>query len=297
MKHRIFGAAAVGCLLALGGPAATAQDQPPAAEAPVEPVADPVVAVVDGREFRLSDVFESARSLPPQYQQQIGELLPLLIDRLVDFHLLTAEARRRNLQDDAAVQADVARYEDQVVRQTLLNRYLDEAIDDASIQARYEQFAAQHPPQVEVRARHILVKSEEEAKAVIDKLGQGADFVELAKTDSIEPGAAERGGDVGYFLADGMLPEFSAAAFALAVGEVSKAPVQSQYGWHVIRVEDRRDVPPPTLEAAREEIVNEMSREKIQTFLAELRAAAEIEKFNPDGSPIAADTSAEGAAP
>jgi peptidyl-prolyl cis-trans isomerase C len=153
------------------------------------------------------------------------------------------------------------------------------------------------PPQVEVRARHILVKSEEESKAVIDKLDQGADFVELAKTDSIEPGAAERGGDVGYFLADGMLPEFSVAAFALAIGEVSKAPVQSQYGWHVIRVEDRRDVPPPTLEAAREEIVNELSQERIQTFLAELRAAAEIEKFNPDGSPIAADASAEGSAP
>ncbi|MEX2010026.1 MAG: peptidylprolyl isomerase [Dongiaceae bacterium] len=291
MKHRIFGAAAVGCLLALGGPAASAQEQPPAAEAPAAPIADPVVAVVDSQEFRLSDVLESARSLPPQYQQQIGELLPLLIDRLVDFHLLTAEARRRNLQDDAAVQAEVARYEDQVVRQTLLNRYLDETIDDASIQARYDRFAADTPPQVEVRARHILVASEDEAKAVIDKLDQGADFVELAKTDSIEPGAAERGGDVGYFLADGMLPEFSVAAFALAVGEVSKAPVQSQYGWHVIRVEDRRDAPPPTLEAAREEIVNEMTQEQIQTFLAELRAAAEIEKFNPDGSPIAAAAS------
>ena len=297
MNHRVFGAAALGCLLALGGPAATAQDQPPAAETPAQPIADPVVAIVDGRQFRLSDVMELARSVPPQYQQQIDELLPLLIDRLVDFHLLTAEGRRRNLQDDAAVQADVARFEDQMVRQTLLNRYLDEAITDEAIQARYERFTAELTPQVEVRARHILVKSEEEAKAVIDQLDKGADFVELAKTESIEPGAAERGGDLGYFVAEGMLPEFSVAAFALATGEVSKAPVQTRRGWHVIRVEDRRDVAPPTLESAREDIVNELSQEKIQTFLAELRAAAAIETFNPDGSPLAAAAPAEGTEP
>jgi peptidyl-prolyl cis-trans isomerase C len=156
---------------------------------------------------------------------------------------------------------------------------------EEAIKARYEKFVAEQPAQTEVHAQHILVASEAEAKNVITQLAGGADFSTLAKEKSTDPSAKQNGGDLGYFAAGDMVPEFERAAFALEKGQSSQEPVQSQFGWHVIKVVDRREKTPPTLDEARGQIQELLSSELVTSYVTALRADAKIEVFNPDGTP------------
>ncbi|MGB0672069.1 MAG: peptidylprolyl isomerase, partial [Rhodospirillales bacterium] len=133
-------------------------------------------------------------------------------------------------------------------------------------------------------ARHILLKTEEDAKAAIKKLDGGADFAALAKELSTGP-SKDNGGDLGFFVKEQMVPEFAEATFAMKPGSYSKKPVQTQFGWHVIKVEEARKRTPPTLEEATPVIRQELSREVGLAYLEEVKKDAKIEKFNPDGSP------------
>jgi peptidyl-prolyl cis-trans isomerase C len=267
-------------------PAAPASPPAGAASSAPAPGGDPVVARVNGKELHRSDVIESARSLPEPYQQQIDQLFPALIERLIDLNLLAAEGRREGLQNDPAVKAQVAQFEDQAVREAVLDRYLKSKVTDDAIKARYEKFLKETPPQTEVRARHILVDSEDKANAIIKELDGGANFAELASKDSLDKKAAANGGDLGYFTASDMVPEFAEAAFALDKGQYTKKPVKTRFGWHIILVEDKREKKPPTLDEARSQIESELTQELVGAYLADLRGKAQIEKFNPDGSPI-----------
>ena len=134
-----------------------------------------------------------------------------------------------------------------------------------------------------MHARHILVASEADAIAIIAELKKGGDFAAIAKSHSSDPAAAE-GGDLGWFKQGDMLPEFSAAAFALKPGEVTDKPVHTSYGWHVIRVEERRVAAPPSFEQARDELRSHMIQEGVQKLVANARAGVKVEKFNADGS-------------
>ena len=256
-----------------------------AEEAPAKPAdVDRVVAIVDGVELRRSDVVASAASLPEAYRQQIDELFPALIERLIDLTLLVKEGRQLNLQDDPAVKKSVAEFEDLAIRQAFLEHRIKEQATEDVLKTRYQRFLEETPPQIEIRARHILVASEEEAKAVIKQLDEGADFAELAAKQTIDTAAAAKGGDLGFFTADQMVPEFSEAAFLLEDGHYTKNPVKTRFGWHVIKVEERRDVARPTFEQARPQLEEQLSQELVSQVLTELRAKAKIEKFNPDGT-------------
>lgn len=238
--------------------------------------ADPVVAQINGAPLLQSEVKEAIGNLPPQYQANIESVLPTLIERLIDFRLMSDAGRAQGLATDAEVLARLARLESAVIRDVYLERHLESAVTDEKLRARYDEQQAARGATEEVQARHILLATEEEAQATIAELDAGADFAELAKERSTGP-SGPQGGDLGFFSAEQMVPPFSEAAFALQPGEYSKAPVQTRFGFHVILVEQRRAVEPPSFEAEKPALSDELRDEAVQAMVAELREKATVE--------------------
>ncbi len=280
MPRRSACAYALAATLALVPLTASAQEAQP------DPGQDPVVATVDGDDIRLSEVIDTRSQLPLQYQSMpIEAMFPGLVERLIDMRLVAGEARANGLADDPDVRRELAQIENQIISQVFLTRRIDAMVTEDVVQARYDEHIAALTPEEEVSARHILLETEEDALAVIASLQGGADFIELAAEKSIGP-SADRGGDIGYFGRGSVVPpEFADAAFALEPGQTSETPVQSEFGWHVIRVDDRRAIAPPSLEEMRQQFVSEISRQLIAELIGELRDTATIERFNMDGSP------------
>jgi peptidyl-prolyl cis-trans isomerase C len=287
MKASAFAAFAL-ALLAMHAVPAAAQDQP-AGE-------DPVVATIDGDEIRKSEVVESARSLPPEYQAQIDQILPALVERYVDLRLLDNRAAASKLEDDPEVKETLEKLEQDVIREVFLRRYLEERVTDEVLQARYQDYLKKNPPQPEIHARHILVPTKEEAQKAIDEIKAGKDFSAVA-TELSKGGSAQNGGDLGYFVKDDMVPEFAEAAFAMKPGEVSQEPVQTQFGWHVIKVEDRRDRQPPSFEEVKQTLESEAQQEIVTALLKELREGAKIEIKTPPAPQAPAQGGAPAPAP
>jgi len=281
MKSLLLRLAAGALVLSLGAAAAMAQTTPA-----TPPAGDPVVAVVNGKTLKRSDVVASAQTLPAQYRNQIDQLFPQLVDRLIDITLMVDEGRKQNLQNDPDVKAIVAQYEDEAIRQVLLKRFLAGKITDADLKKRYDAEVAKVPPTEELKASHILVKTEDEAKDIIKQLEGGADFAKLAKEKSTDTGSGANGGDLGYFGDGDMVPEFYAAANKLKKGEFTKDPVKSQYGWHVILLTDRRTKEAPKFEEVKGQIKDELTQELVAAWLTDLHKAAKIQKFGPDGKPL-----------
>lgn len=276
-------AAALSLSLLLAGPAALAQGTAPApapAATPDKPVdTNPVVARVNGREIRFEQVMGLIRDLPPQYQQlPIPQLFPMLVKRAVNHELLLEAAEKGPYSENPQLKADVEEFRLNKLREYLLLDKIDEAVTEEALHARYEKHIAETPAEVEVRARHILLKTEAEAKAVIADIQAGKDFAEEAKAKSVGP-SAPTGGDLGFFTQDKMVKPFADAAFAMQAGEVSAEPVQTQFGWHVIKVEERRETPRPTFEEMQDELRREMSGEVITALIADLREKATVEEI------------------
>jgi len=262
--------------------------------APAAPAGDPVVAIVNGQTLHRSDVVASAQSLPAQYRSKIDEYFPALVDRLIDITLMVDEGRKQKLQDDPEVKALVTAYEDQAIREVLLRRQLKDKLSDAALKQKYDEMTKSVKPQEELRASHILVASEAEAKDIIAQLEKGADFAKLAKEKSKDPGATN-GGDLGYFSDGDMVPEFWAAADKLNKGEYTKTPVKSQFGWHVILLTDKRTKPTPTFDQVKDQLKDQITQEIIAAYLGGLHKAATIQKFGPDGKPLPAEPAAPAA--
>jgi peptidyl-prolyl cis-trans isomerase C len=244
---------------------------------------NPVVARVDGVELHLADVEAAQQSLPPQVQKlPLAQIFPILLDRLVDATLVTEAGRKEHLEQDPAVRRRLKLYEDHLIQQAYIDQVIKGAESDDQLKARYQKFVQQKPARDEVHARHILVRTEAEARSVIAELDRGADFATLAQKYSTDPGGAS-GGDLGYFGRDDMVPAFAAAAFALPVGQYTRTPVKTPFGWHVILVEDRRVKRPPTFEEAHEEVSRLAARDIIEAKLKQLRSSANIETFEIDG--------------
>ena len=260
---------------------------PPAAAA--QPAADdPVVARVNGKPILRSDVLMAHRQLPAQVQQMpIDMIFPLIVDQVVSSRLLSEAGRGQNLQNDPEVKTQLARLEDRLIERTYLTRIVEKAVSEEKLRARYADFVKKQPAGEEVKASHILLEKEEDAKRIVTDLEKGGDFARIAREKSIDPSGRENGGDLGFFQKEQMVPEFSAAAFAMKKGETSKAPVKSQFGWHIIRVTDRRQMAAPTFEAAREELSDELTREAVDAHVKSLREGAKVELFNADGSALA----------
>jgi peptidyl-prolyl cis-trans isomerase C len=182
------------------------------------------------------------------------------------------------------VRRQMALAEDTALQSALLSKEVGPSVTEEAIRARYDKEMADKPGQEEVHARHILVPTEEEAKKVIAELKKGADFATLAKQYSKDPGAAQ-GGDLGWFKKDEMVPAFSAAAFAMKPGQVSDKPVKTEFGWHVIQVEEKRHAEPPSFEQAHDGLRQKMIQEGVQKAVKQARADVTVEKFNMDGSP------------
>jgi len=297
MLTRPLLAPALGLVCAAGlaaGHAAMAADQPPAPPTGSVPAPSPlpppntVVARVDGTELHLSDLEAAQQNLPPQAQKlPLEQIYPMLLDRLVDGALITEAGRKEHLEQDPELQVRLKRYEDRLIQEAYLNQAIKAAETEDQLKARYQTFAKDTAGREEVHAQHILVKTEDEAKSVIAELDKGADFGELAKKYSTDPSASS-GGNLGYFGHDDMVKAFTDAAFALSPGRYSKTPVKTEFGWHVIKVEDRRAGKPPSFEEAREQLSRELAHEIIDAKLQNLRGAAKIEEFGLDGKPLPA---------
>ncbi len=275
-----------------GAPAPQAESAPTPAGA-AAPATDPVVGLVDGQAIHLSDISDAVKGLPDEYRgMPAPTLFPLLLDQLIDRKAVAIVARKQGLDKDPAVQREVARAEDAALQNALLSRDISPLVTDAAVHARYDKDYKGKTGEEEVHAEHILVPTEDEAKSVIAELGKGADFAALAKQHSKDPGAAN-GGDLGWFKAGDMLPEFSAAAFALKPGQITQTPVKTRFGWHVIKLEERRMAPPPSFEQAHDELRQTMIQEDLRKVLADVRAQVKVQRFNVDGSPARATDAAE----
>ncbi|MGG5810176.1 peptidylprolyl isomerase [Falsiroseomonas sp. CW058] len=272
---------------------------PPAETAPATPAAgNPVVARVEGIEIRLADLQAEAARLPEELRGMPPQMLfPLLLDQMITQKAIVAAARAQGLDRDAEVAARIRRAEEEALQQALITREIAPMLTEEALRARFQREAATRPAEEEIRARHILVPSEQEARAALAEARRpGADFAEVARRRSTGPGSRE-GGDLGFFKRGDMIPEFAEAAFAMRPGEISQNPVRTQFGWHVIRVEERRAVAPPSFEEAREGLRQTAFEEGVNATVERIRAGARVERFNLDGSAPRPPSLLDGAAP
>lgn len=247
---------------------------------------DPVVARVNGQPITRSAVLELYGQLPPPMNQMpLEQILPSILNELTARKLIGEAAEKSKLGDDPAVRTQLQTAREQVLQQAYLERKVKAELTEPKLRARYDELIKAQPPQEEVHARHILTATEADAKAALDEVKKGTDFTEVSKKRSTGPTAAT-GGDLGFFTRDKMVPEFAEAAFALQPGQVSEKPVQSQFGWHVIKVEARRQAPAARFEDVRSQVFEIMSQEVVEKTVADLRKAAKIEQYDwqPPGS-------------
>lgn len=256
--------------------------------------ADPVVARVNGEELHRSDVMHELQMLGPQAQQIPPQMLyPQVLQRMIVTKIAAEQGYTQKLQNDKEVKEKLKDAEMQIVAETYVHRTVQPKITEAKIKSRYDELSAKFKPQDEVRARHILVKTEDEANAIIKQLKDGADFAKLAEEKSTDKASAKQGGDLNYFPHDAMVPAFADAAFGMKVGEVSEKPVKTEFGYHVIKVEDKRKSSAPPLEEVREQIANQLGQEMTNDLVKELETKAKVEKFNIDGTPMKEEAKAD----
>ncbi len=283
MYLRLFRAAALAGALGWAGMMAEAQTSAPAGAQTGE---DPVVARVNGAEIKRSDLVSAQQALPEQYRQvPLKSIFRPLLRQMIDTMLMVRAARAQGLHDDPGVKQEMANMEGRILEKAYLGRIIKSRVTDEALRKTYRNTvaAAADGIDVEVRARHILVKTEAEAMAVIDELRKNkADFEELARTKSTGPSSA-RGGDLGFFAKGAMVKPFSDAAFALKPGEITRKPVKTQFGWHVIKLEERRSGSVPSFEESREKLRGEMTQRVIAEAVGSLRKDAAIETFGLDG--------------
>jgi peptidyl-prolyl cis-trans isomerase C len=249
---------------------------------------DPVIGSVDGNLIYLSDLARASNALPEQVQNlPFDSIMPVLLDRLIDHATLTMIARRAGLDKSPDVQREMQAAVDLVLERAWLARVTPAKVTDAAIAARFNQEYANRPATDEVRARHILVGSEAEAKSVLAELPGGADFATTARVVSKDPDG-ERGGDLGFFRRDQVWPGFADVAFSLRPGQISPLPIHNEFGWHIVKVEERVLVAPPTLSEVQDKIRRELTAEAVRQAIADARSQMIIHKFNVDGSEIAA---------
>src|SRR5215471_11827608 len=268
---RLLGAVALAALLA--APIARAEDS------------DPVLARANGVDIRQSDLTlaeEDIGSAMPQMSPE--QKRDYLITYLADVVILAQAADQRQLANRGDVKQRIEFERHKALMEALLQDAGKAAMTDDALRKVYNEAIKQTPNEQEVHARHILVATEGEAKDIEAQLKNGADFAALAKEKSKDPGAAE-GGDLGYFTKDQMVPEFAEAAFKLDKGRVSD-PVKTQFGWHIIKVEDKRIRPTPTYDQVKGQLENYVARRAQAELVDNLRKSAKIEHLDqPTGQP------------
>ena len=235
-----------------------------------------VVAELNGKAVTWGDIAEFQKTIPSAADLDTAQVLPQLVNFYIDQQLIMSAARGRGLENDPQVKEQLARLEVELIRQAYLRDEISDRVTPERIQEAYDKRMETAVQEDEVKARHILVESQDEAESLLTALIDGADFAELAREKSTGP-SGPQGGDLGWFTAGTMVPEFSEAAFALEPGQVSPSPVQTDFGWHVIFVEDRRLKPLPSLDEMHAQLRDELADTAVQNVMTELRGRATID--------------------
>lgn len=278
MSHRTVSIIGAAFAVVLAGAALThhsvAQDK--AADAENDAYSDKVVARVDGTpiteaQLKLArdELGKNLAQLPENAQRE------LILQYVVELTLLADAARETNLDESEDYKQLARYYEMRALRDIFFQREIQGGVTDEAAKALYDERIGSAEPEPEVKARHILVKTEDEAKAIAKQLADGADFAELAKEKSTGPSSAN-GGDLGFFSKEQMVTPFAEAAFKMEKGEISE-PVKTRFGWHVIKVEDKRDRQPPKFADIKERLKGSLVRQNLQERMAKLRGDANIE--------------------
>jgi peptidyl-prolyl cis-trans isomerase C len=238
-----------------------------------------VVAKVNGTEIKESDLKAAEEDigaqLPPMAPDAKKDYLTTYV---ADMILVSKAAEAKKLGDTDDFKRKMALARTKLLMEALLQNEAKSAVTDEAMKKVYADAIKDVGNEQEVSARHILVESEDEAKTVAADLKKGGDFAAIAKEKSKDPGSKDSGGDLGFFTKDQMVPEFAEAAFKLDKGQVSD-PVKSQFGWHVIRVDDKRAKQPPSFDQVKEQIENYVQRKAQAELIQKLRAEAKIEKL------------------
>ncbi|MDP2206641.1 MAG: peptidylprolyl isomerase [Alphaproteobacteria bacterium] len=245
-----------------------------AAPLPVFAQEDGVAAIVNGDKILEKDLLKAIDTLGIK-GKDAEQVKPEVLEQIINEKLIEDDVIKAKIVESEEYKKRMAVLEVQMQRQIYLEEKIKDKITDRLVKAEYDKFVKQNKGKAEIRARHILVPSEAEALQVIKDLDGKADFAELAKRRSSDP-SAQRGGDLGYFLREEMVPEFSKEAFSLKVGSHSKKPVKTQFGFHVIKVEDKRDRAVPPLEQVAEPIRQKLGNEALKALLEDLRKKADV---------------------
>lgn len=279
---------AVAAFLFVGAAAGFAQDttQPapaePAAPAAPAPSPDAVVATLNGQPITEADLALALADLDPQFARLPAEQRrAAAMSAIIEIKLMAARATEEGLDKTPEFLRRIEFLRARTLHSALVEADVASKITDEEIRARYDQEVANTPPVNEVHARHILVKTKEEADEIIKQLDGGANFETLANEKTSDPSGKTSGGDLGWFAPGQMVPDFEKAAFALNVGEYTKQPVQTQFGWHVIKVEDKRVQQPPAFEQVKDQVRSILLREKYFALVKEIRAGATIDIPDP----------------
>lgn len=269
VRGAVAGLAVASMALAGTLPAALAQDQ------------DEVLATLNGEPITRRDLDMTLNDLQDQLGQVPAEGRDAAaLTALVDIRALAKRAQEEGLDETEDFKSRLEFLRQRALHNAYFKAEVLDKITDEDVRARYDKEVAATPPENEVRARHILVETEDEAKAIIAELDKGADFETLAKEKSTGP-SGPSGGDLGYFTRGRMVPEFEEAAFALDVGAYTEEPVKTQFGWHVIKVDDKRAVQPPAFADVENQIRSVMLRERYFELLNSLRDEAKVEVSDP----------------
>jgi peptidyl-prolyl cis-trans isomerase C len=268
-----------------GTPSRQAESKGDTAKPPQKP-ADPVVAIVEGRPITLSQLGRATQALPENLRSLPFETLyPVLLDRIIDHEALVMMARRNGLEGRTDVQQDIQAATGRILEGAWLAQAATPKVTEEAIRARYNRQFANRPATEEVRARHILLTTEAEARKVLDELRRGADFATVARASSKDPDAS-KGGDLGFFRREQVWPGFADVAFSLQPGQIGPAPVKNEFGWHVIKVEEKRLVAPPGYAEVHGQLRQELLAVAVQQSIEQARAQLRIRRFNLDGSEL-----------
>lgn len=260
-----------------------------AQQAPAEE--DKTVAIVNGHEIKVSeiqmatdDIIGQLPDLPPKYRY------PYVVEYLVERHLLAQQAVKEGIAETDEYKRRLALYQAKALRDAYFFQKIRPLVTEEDIKKAYDEEAAKVAQTERIRARQILVGSEKEANDILARIKAGEKFEDLAKQYSLD-GSKDYGGDLGYFTAPEMVPEFSKAAFALKPGEIS-APVKTDYGWHIIKVEDRKMGAAQPYDQVKVAIRNVLLRKKVQEIMEGIRKESKIEVIDPDLKKFGADAAA-----
>ncbi|GBG12634.1 peptidyl-prolyl cis-trans isomerase C [Novimethylophilus kurashikiensis] len=236
--------------------------------------ADP--ATVNGKPIKQSLVDYIVKDATARGQKVDDNIRAVIINKLISSELIAQEAQKSGFDKQPDYQAK----EELMRRELLVNSYLQDyvkknPISDATLKSEYDKFKAQMGDK-EFKASHILVKTEQEAKDIIAQLGKGGDFAKIAREKSLDPGSKDKGGDLGWFPPAAMVKPFSDAVSSLQKGKYTAAPVQTQFGWHVIKLEDTRDAQPPAFDKVKDELRNNLQKQQLEKLVNDLRAKAKI---------------------